>query len=82
MKALTLTATGGLEHLKLQDMPDPPLGGPADALVRVHSAALNRLDLFVVNGLPGISYTFPHIVGADAAGVVDRVGTGVTGEAR
>ena len=79
MKALTLTATGGLEHLKLQDMPDPPLGGPADALVRVHSAALNRLDLFVVNGLPGISYTFPHIVGADAAGVVDRVGAGVTG---
>ncbi|MEO8139729.1 MAG: zinc-binding dehydrogenase [Gemmatimonadota bacterium] len=79
MKALTLTATGGLEHLKLQDMPDPPLRGPADVLVRVHSAALNRLDLFVVNGLPGISYTFPHIVGADAAGVVERVGTAVTG---
>jgi NADPH:quinone reductase-like Zn-dependent oxidoreductase len=79
LKALTLTATGGLEHLKLQDMPDPPLGGPDDVRVRVHSAALNRLDLFVVDGLPGMAYNFPHILGADAAGVVERVGASVAG---
>lgn len=79
MKALTLTATGGLEQLKLQDLPAPVLTGPADALVRVHSAALNHLDLFVVHGLPGITYTFPHIVGADGAGVVERVGPSATG---
>ncbi len=78
MKALTLTATGGLEHLELQDVPAPALGGPADVLVRVHAAALNRLDLFVINGLPGIRYVFPHIVGADGAGVVEQVGPSVT----
>jgi NADPH:quinone reductase-like Zn-dependent oxidoreductase len=78
LKALTLTATGGLEHLELQDVPAPAPGGPADVLVRLHSAALNRLDLFVVNGLPGIRYVFPHIVGSDGAGVVERVGSSVT----
>jgi len=78
LKALTLTAIGGLEHLELQDVPAPALGGPADVLVRVHAAALNRLDLFVINGLPGIRYVFPHIVGADGAGVVEQVGPSVT----
>ena len=47
--------------------------------VRVHAAALNRLDLFVADGLPGVSYTFPHIVGSDGAGVVEAVGPAVTG---
>lgn len=78
MKALTLTAIGGLDHLELQDVPAPTLGGPADALVRVHAAALNRLDLFVINGLPGIRYILPHILGADGAGMVEQVGPSVT----
>jgi NADPH:quinone reductase-like Zn-dependent oxidoreductase len=34
--------------------------------------------LFVVEGVPGIEYAFPKIVGADAAGVVEAVGPGVT----
>lgn len=78
MKALTLTAIGGLEHLELQDLPAPAIAGPDDVLVRVHAAALNRLDLFVVDGLPGVRYVFPHIVGSDGAGVVAEVGRSVT----
>jgi NADPH:quinone reductase-like Zn-dependent oxidoreductase len=39
---------------------------------------LNRLDLFVAGGLPGIAYEFPHVVGSDGAGIVDRVGSAVT----
>lgn len=79
MKALTLTALGGLEHLELQDVPAPAIARPDDVLVRVHAAALNRLDLFVVHGLPGVRYRFPHIVGSDGAGVVAEVGPLVTG---
>jgi NADPH:quinone reductase-like Zn-dependent oxidoreductase len=79
LRALTLTAIGGLEHLKLQDVPDPGLGGPMDVLVRVHAAALNRLDLFVINGLPGTPPTLPHVVGADGAGTVERIGAAVVG---
>jgi NADPH:quinone reductase-like Zn-dependent oxidoreductase len=41
-------------------------------------AALNRLDLFVADGLPGVAYAFPHVVGADGAGEVESVGSAVT----
>ncbi len=43
----------------------------------IRAAALNHLDLFVVNGLPGTAERFPHIVGADGAGVIESVGPDV-----
>ncbi|HEX2635940.1 MAG TPA: zinc-binding dehydrogenase [Gemmatimonadales bacterium] len=77
MRALALDAVGGLEHLAVHELPRPELSTPHDVRVRVHAAALNRLDLFVADGLPGVALTFPHIVGADGAGIVDAVGSGV-----
>jgi len=50
---------------------------PTDVRVRVRSAALNHLDLFLLGGLPGVTITPPWIVGADAAGVIDAVGSEV-----
>ncbi len=44
----------------------------------IRAAALNHLDLFVADGLPGTVRSFPHIVGADGAGIVETVGPGVT----
>ena len=41
------------------------------------AAALNHLDLFVLEGLPGMSLTPPWIVGSDACGVVEAIGAGV-----
>lgn len=79
MKACVLTATGGLGHLTVTDVPDAPAPGPGQVRVALQAAALNHLDLHVVGGLPGISYRFPHILGADGAGVVDAVGSGVDG---
>lgn len=79
MIALTLTAAGGRDHLVLQEVPPPALGAPDDVRVRVHAAALNRLDLWVADGLPGLTYTFPHVMGSDAAGVVESVGPAVQG---
>lgn len=78
MRALTLTATGSLDHLLVQDVPLPPLVRPDDVRIRVRAAALNHLDLFVARGLPGVQYHFPHVVGADGAGEVDAVGPAVT----
>jgi NADPH:quinone reductase-like Zn-dependent oxidoreductase len=46
--------------------------------VAIRAAALNHLDLFVAEGLPGGADRFPHIVGADGAGVVESVGPNVT----
>ncbi len=78
MRALVLTGTGGLEHLALREVPVPTLRGPHEVRIRVRAAALNHLDLFVADGLPGVAYAFPQVVGADGAGVVDDVGAAVT----
>ena len=77
MRALALVATGGLEHLKVRELPEPAIPSPNYVLVRVRAAALNRLDLLVAEGLPGVHPTFPHVVGSDGAGVVEAVGPAV-----
>jgi NADPH:quinone reductase-like Zn-dependent oxidoreductase len=77
MRAWVIRATGGLDQLQLADVPDPPSSlGPRDVRVALRAAALNRLDLFVVRGLPH-QYAFPHILGADGAGVVEAIGADV-----
>ena len=78
MRACVLTATGGLARLAVTEVPDPGPPGPGQVRVAVQAAALNHLDLFVAQGLPGVEYGFPHIMGADGAGLVDAVGAGVT----
>lgn len=78
MRALVLKAVGGLEHLALAEVPAPEVRAPHDVRVRVRAAALNRLDLFVADGLPGVAYVFPQVVGSDAAGVVESVGSAVS----
>src|ERR1700730_818926 len=77
MKALVLTATGGLQYVRVQELPEPTVQSPYQVLLRVCTIALNRLDLLVADGLPGISYQFPHILGSDAAGTVEQVGSAV-----
>lgn len=62
----------------MADVPTSPSPGPDEVRIAVRAAALNHLDLFVIRGLPGITYQFPHILGADGAGVIDAVGAGVT----
>jgi len=80
MLACAIRATGGLDQIQVLDIRSATPDGPLEAgqvRVSLRAAALNHLDLFVVRGLPG-NYTFPHILGADGAGVVDAVGPGVT----
>ena len=75
MRALTISAHGGLDRLEVRDdVAAPEIRTPTDVRVRVRAAALNHLDLFVVAGLPGVTITPPWILGADAYGVVESVG--------
>lgn len=78
MKAILFHQHGGPEVLNYSDFPDPE-PGPSEALVKLKAAALNRLDLWVRNGWPGIKLAYPHIPGADGAGEVIEVGEGVIG---
>jgi NADPH:quinone reductase-like Zn-dependent oxidoreductase len=82
VRALTISANGGLEQLEYrEDLPEPQLRAPTDVRVRLHAAALNHLDLFVLGGLPGIPIVPPWIMGADGAGVIDQIGADVRGVA-
>jgi NADPH:quinone reductase-like Zn-dependent oxidoreductase len=76
MRAAFIRAHGGPEVLEVGALtvPEP---GPGEVRVRVVAAALNHLDLFVRRGIPGVTLSMPHVLGADGAGIVDRVGAEV-----
>ncbi|HTE46442.1 MAG TPA: zinc-binding dehydrogenase [Gemmatimonadaceae bacterium] len=79
MQALTISAHGGLDQIELRhDLPVPELRRPTDVRLRVRAAALNRLDLFMIGGLPGTTLVPPWPLGADACGTIDAVGSDVT----
>ena len=78
MRALTISAHGGLEQLEVRDdLPAPEVRAPTDVRIRVRAAALNHLDLFVLGGMPGVTLTPPWIMASDACGVVESVGRDV-----
>lgn len=78
MKALAFNEHGGLEKLKYQDVPDPK-PGRGEVLIKVRACALNHLDLFVREGLPGLKLPLPFWSGCDIAGDVAEVGADVQG---
>lgn len=77
MKAVIFEQHGGPEVLQYVDCPAPE-PGPGQVQVQIHAAAMNRLDIWVRRGWPGIRLEYPHIPGADGAGVVSAIGPGVT----
>ncbi len=77
MKAALFSRHGGPEVLQYSNFPTPE-PKPGEVLIRLKAAALNRLDEWVRVGWPGIKLDYPHIPGADGAGVVEAVGAGVT----
>jgi NADPH:quinone reductase-like Zn-dependent oxidoreductase len=78
VRALYFETHGDTAGLVVGERPRPK-PGLGEVVVRVHAAALNHLDLFVLRGLPGAPIELPHIGGADGAGTVAELGRGVTG---
>jgi NADPH:quinone reductase len=77
MKAAILRDYGPPEVLGYGDLPTP-MPGPGEVLVRVLAAGLNRLDHYLREGSVTRELKLPHVLGSDAAGVVEAVGSGVT----
>jgi NADPH:quinone reductase-like Zn-dependent oxidoreductase len=73
MKAARIHQHGGPEVLVYEDTPEPRLR-PDQVLVRVRACALNHLDLFVRAGIPGMSFSMPHVLGSDIAGEIIATG--------
>jgi NADPH:quinone reductase-like Zn-dependent oxidoreductase len=82
MRALQFRAYGGPEVLEWAEAPDPH-AGPGQIRIAVRAASVNPIDWKIISGamaggkpMEGTGY-----LGADAAGVVDEAGDGVTGVA-
>ncbi|KAF8577407.1 GroES-like protein [Ramaria rubella] len=74
-KALLLVAKQGGFELGTCTIPQP---GPDDILVKILATALNPIDWKIQKY--GVFYDkFPAVVGTDAAGVVEQIGSNVTG---
>lgn len=74
MRALIIDAHGGTERIQHRDdVAVPQLGRDGEVRVGIRAVALNRLDLWTIGGLPGVTITPPWILGADGMGVVESL---------
>ena len=78
MKAAVINQFGDTDVLKFEDIavPSPK---PGHILIKVLAAGTNRLEHYLREGSVVPELPFPHILGADAAGEVARLGQGVEG---
>lgn len=67
---------GDIANLRPEEVPDP-VPGPGEALVRIHFAALNPADRYLVQGQYPRAGAPPFTPGRDAYGEVVGVGQGV-----
>jgi NADPH2:quinone reductase len=75
MKAVFVTDPGGVDKLRYADLPMPK-PGPGEALVKIHAAGVNFIDIYFRTGL--YKAQPPVVLGLEGAGVVEQAGEGVT----
>lgn len=78
MRGFQIQRHGGPEALEWRELPDPEPAAD-EVLVRVRACALNRLDLWVREGVEGHAFPLPLVPGSEVAGDVAAVGAAVAG---
>src|SRR3954470_16575247 len=73
MRAVVFHEHGGPDVLVVDEIPRPEPRAD-EVLVEVRACALNHLDVWTREGIPGMTLAFPHVLGNDIAGVVVEVG--------
>jgi NADPH2:quinone reductase len=74
MRAITVTEYGATPALAELPTPEP---GPGQVLLKLRAAAMNPMDRTLASGAwRPMPATFPMVLGADCAGVVEKIGTG------
>jgi enoyl reductase len=76
-RAVGYSEYGGPDVLEVIEVPEPH-AGEGEVRVAVRAAGLNPFDYKVRRGGYIPSHTLPSLQGAEFAGVIDEVGTGVT----
>jgi NADPH2:quinone reductase len=77
MKAVLCRTLGGPSSLVLEEIPMPE-PQPGEVLIRVRAAALNFLDTLILRGKYQFKPELPFSPGSEIAGVVEKLGDGVT----
>ena len=77
MRAVVVSRPGGPEVLELEDRPSPS-PGTGELLVDVAAAGVNFMDIYGREGRPPYGRQTPFVLGAEGAGTVTALGSGVS----
>ncbi|MCU0372320.1 MAG: alcohol dehydrogenase catalytic domain-containing protein, partial [Ignavibacteria bacterium] len=77
MKAIILEKHGAPDVLKYTEDFETPSISADEVLVKTESTSVNRVDLVIRSGYPGLNLNFPHIPGGDISGIIAETGSNV-----
>jgi NADPH2:quinone reductase len=76
MKAIRVQQFGDPSVMKIEEVADP-VAGPGQVVVHLKAAGVNPVDTYIRAGLYAALPPLPYTPGADGAGIVEAVGSGV-----
>ena len=77
MKAIQIKKHGGINRLEVNSIEIPKCTSNK-VLVEIKASAINHLDIWVRQGLPGINIPLPLTLGSDGAGIVRDIGRNIS----
>jgi len=77
MKAVVMTEPGAPEVLEVRQIPDPEIKKSTEILVRLKAAGINPIDVKLRRRGTFYPDRMPAVLGCDAAGIVEAVGSEV-----
>lgn len=77
MRAAYIEQTGGIDAIRVGELPTPK-PGPGEVLVKVAASAINPIDLYLRSGAVAMPMSFPYVLHCDLAGTVEAVGSGAS----
>jgi NADPH:quinone reductase-like Zn-dependent oxidoreductase len=78
VKAIVVREFGEPSVMRVEEVPNPE-AGPGQVLIRIRAVGVNPVDTYIRKGAYARKPSLPYTPGADAAGTIKAVGSGVTG---
>ncbi len=78
MRVAQFSEFGGLEKLRVEEVPDP-VAGPGEIVIKASAVGLNFFDTLVLRDKYQVTPPLPFSPGAEVAGEIESVGEGVAG---